>query len=109
MTEAITSNNTHLSEPISDRPAGEVVSNPHSVQGCTDPKILAFIAAATSSNTRRAYQSDLAHFIATGGCIPATAQQVARYLAYYAGLLAISTLARRLEPISKLLAAVDPI
>lgn len=98
---AITSDNIHLSEPIQ---SGLQINNADNctrapAHGCTDPKILEFIAAATSSNTRRAYQSDLAHFIMCGGCIPAAAQQVARYLADQAGVLAISTLARRLVAI----------
>ena len=70
-----------------------------SVAGCTDPKILEFIAAATAENTRRAYQSDLRHFIAAGGRIPATSEQVARYLADHAAKLSMATLARRLAGI----------
>jgi hypothetical protein len=56
---------------------------------CSDPKILEFIVAATAPNTRRAYQSDVRHFIASGGRIPATYEQVARYLADHAAVLSI--------------------
>jgi integrase len=72
------------------------VSNPVSSLGCTDPKILEFIAAANAENTQRAYQSDLRHFLAWGGHLPATPQQVARYLADHAASLSTATLARRL-------------
>jgi integrase len=101
VTEAITSDNIHLSEPIRacSQTSNSADCNRALVHGCTDPKILEFIAAATSANTRRAYESDLAHFIMCGGRIPATAEQVARYLADHAGALAISTLARRLVAI----------
>jgi integrase len=97
----ITSDNIHLSEPIR---AGllspnAVVSNPLSFQECADAKVLEFIAGATSVNTRRAYESDLRHYIAWGGKIPSTDRLIARYLADHAGLLAMSALARRLVAI----------
>jgi len=97
----ITSDNIHLSEVIqrTSQTACAAVSNPLSFQNCSDPKILEFIAAATAPNTRRAYQSDLRHFLARGGCIPATPEDVARYLADHAGVLAIATLLRRLVAI----------
>jgi integrase len=66
---------------------------------CSDPKILEFIVAATAPNTRRAYQSDVRHFIASGGRIPATYEQVARYLADHAAVLSMATLTRRLVAI----------
>jgi integrase len=59
------------------------------------------VQAAASANSRRAYRSDLAHFLANGGALPATAGQVAAYLARYAGQLAIATLARRLVAIGR--------
>jgi integrase len=97
MSEAITRDNTHLSRPIppASQTPSAAVSNPLSALSCSDPKILEFIAAATSANTRRAYQSDLAHFLAWGGRVPAAAEQVARYLADHAASLSMATLARR--------------
>lgn len=53
----------------------------------------------TTHYTQRAYESDLRHFRAWGGTIPATALMVAEYLATYAGELACSTLERRLAAI----------
>ena len=48
----ITSDNFHLSEPI--QPGSLTASDDNRtrapVHGCTDPKILEFVAAATSSN-----------------------------------------------------------
>jgi integrase len=94
MTEPITRDNIHLSQVI--QPRSPVISNPLSPPNCADPKILEFIAAATAPNTRRAYQSDLNHFLAHGGAIPATAEQIARYLVDHAAVLSMATLARRL-------------
>lgn len=96
MTDPITSDNIHLSRPIPPSLGNAPVSNPLSPLNCTDPKILEFIAAATAPNTRRAYQSDLRHFVLWGGCVPATPEQVARYLADHASTLSMATLARRL-------------
>jgi len=94
----ITSDNFHLSEVICPglQTSNAADCNRTSLAGCTDPKILEFIAAATASSTRRAYQSDIAHFLAWGGGIPATTKQVARYLADHAVVLSMATLARRL-------------
>jgi integrase len=102
VSDPITSDNIHLSEviPAPPRQPKSAENFPRSPShACSDPKILEFIAAATAPNTRRAYQSDLRHFIASGGHIPATSEQVARYLADHAGTLSMATLARRLAGI----------
>jgi len=97
----ITFDNIHLSKLIQAdlATAGAAVSNPRSVGGCTDPKILEFIDAATAQSSRRAYQGDIEHFVARGGCVPATSEKVARYLADHAASLSMATLARRLAGI----------
>jgi site-specific recombinase XerC len=101
MNELVTRDNIHLSQVIPLAPAGQKFAddfkNPS--HGCSDPKILEFIAAATAENTHRAYQGDLRHFIASGGLLPATPEQVARYLADHAATLSMATLARRLAGI----------
>jgi integrase len=99
MTEAITSDNIHLSEPTQSRSSCADDGAPLSILSCSDPKILEFLKAATAPNTRRAYQSDLIHFLAHGGTIPATAEQVARYLVDHASTYRLATLARRLAGI----------
>ncbi|MGN5739023.1 Tn3 family resolvase, partial [Xanthomonas citri pv. mangiferaeindicae] len=49
-----------------------------------------YLEAATRPNTERAYAAATRHFeIEWGGHLPATAEQVARYLAAYAGQLAL--------------------
>ena len=58
-----------------------------------------FIRASISDNTRKAYRSDLAHYTAWGGTLPATPEQVARYLADHADTLA---------PIQPCAAGCDP-
>ncbi|MGH8049123.1 MAG: site-specific integrase [Arenimonas sp.] len=61
-----------------------------------------YLDAATRANTRRSYESAIRHFeVEAGGHLPATADQVAHYLADYAGLLAISTLRQRLAALGR--------
>ncbi|WES30011.1 site-specific integrase [Varunaivibrio sulfuroxidans] len=60
-----------------------------------------YVRNSVSSNTKRAYQSDLKHFANWGGTIPATDVVVAEYLAAHAHTLSVATLTRRLASISK--------
>ena len=61
----------------------------------------AFLAAATSENTRRAYRSAIAHFQRWGGALPADEGMVIRYLLAYAQSLNARTLALRLTALSQ--------
>jgi len=59
-------------------------------------KIDQYIQAATRENTRRSYQSAVEHYEVTwGGFLPATANNIAEYLAHYAESLAFNTLKQR--------------
>ena len=60
-----------------------------------------FIAASQSSATKRAYASDLKHFSANGGSIPASPADLADYLASCAENLSVATIERRLTAIHK--------
>ncbi len=55
-----------------------------------------YIAAATSDNTRKAYQTDIRHFIQSGATLPASYDDILRYLQTYAPTLNPRTLERRL-------------
>ncbi len=95
-----TSDNPLLSEPKNGaEPALIERHGPeaHSSSG----RVLGYVRAAVSHNTRRAYQSDLRHFLDWGGSMPATDAAVAEYLADHAGSLSVATLARRLAAICK--------
>jgi integrase len=94
---AITLDNLHLSEPI---PHADAPTNPVAAS-CSDPMVLHFVEAATAPNTRRAYDSDLKHFLAWGGSLPASPDVVARYLAAHATTHAVATLARHLVAIRR--------
>jgi integrase len=61
----------------------------------------AFLAAATSDNTRRAYRSAIRHFQAWGGVLPCDEAVVVRYLLTYAESLNSRTLALRLTALSQ--------
>jgi integrase len=103
-----TSDNPHLSELTVDRCVEvktPVAVNCKRTEEGTDTdvaeKIRRLVQAATAPNTRRAYRSDLAHFLVNGGGLPATAADVATYLARFGGELAVATLARRLVAIGR--------
>jgi integrase len=99
MSEPITDDNIHLSKVIGRHEPLNAVVSPIAPLSCTDPKILEYLQAATAASTRRAYQTDLRHFECHGGTIPATAEQIARYLVDHAAVLSMATLARRLVAI----------
>ncbi len=63
--------------------------------------VAALVEASIADNTRRAYRSDLAHFAAWGGQMPADPALVASYLAAHAETLSVATLVRRIATISK--------
>lgn len=60
-----------------------------------------YIYAATSDNTRKAYQSDIRHFIDWGGLLPATVERIVTYLYQHADQLNPRTLERRLTAIKQ--------
>lgn len=60
-----------------------------------------YLKASLSKNSRKAYRSDIEHFLSFGGVIPATPEMVACYLAAFAGRHAVATLCRRLVSIRK--------
>lgn len=57
---------------------------------------VSYLQAATSQNTRKAYQQDIKHFVTWGGLLPTSPKQVIEYLHDHAGQLNARTLARRL-------------
>lgn len=69
--------------------------------GCTraTKAVRQYLQASLASNTVKAYVSDLKRFKAWGGTVPATPDEVARYLAAAAAELKPSTLARQLAAI----------
>lgn len=76
-----------------------------------DVMVNAYAEAARAPNTARAYQSDLADFARWGGLVPATADEVSRYLAERAQILTPSTLRRRMAALAmahRELGAPDP-
>lgn len=77
---------TNASKPSRRAPASTAVSM--TAEG--------YIDAARSAATKKAYAADLAHFLANGGKLPATPQQLCAYLANLAATLAVATIERRL-------------
>ena len=65
-------------------------------------KLDQYLDAATRPNTRRSYDGALRHFeVEAGRHLPATADQIAHYLAEYADQLAINTLKHRLAALAQ--------
>ena len=85
------SDNIHLSEPRI--PTGVSVE---AWSQAPSAKVRRYIENSIAHNTRKAYDSDLKHFLAWGGAIPAGPEMVAEYLADHAEQHAIATLTRRL-------------
>ncbi len=73
-----------------ENPASNEVKTAHSIS----PQ--QYIVAATSDNTRRAYQSDIRHFFGWGGFLPTSAEVIMKYLHQHANNLNPRTLVRRL-------------
>jgi integrase len=59
------------------------------------------IHQSIAQSTRIAYDSDLRHFAAWGGTLPATPAMIASYIAAHAGVLAVATITRRIATLSK--------
>ena len=78
-----------------EEPPGQVLPND------IPQTVLGLIANSIADSTRRAYGSDLAHFLAWGGTVPASPNAIAEYLAAHAGTLSVATLVRRVATISK--------
>ena len=94
---AATSDNIQLSEPSLSPPHHPFAPEPDRF----DPKVRKFLQASIAANTRRAYRSDLDHFLAWGATLPATAETLAKYLADHAEALSTATLARRAVAIGR--------
>ena len=63
--------------------------------------VAGYVASASSQATKRAYASDVRHFIQHGGAIPATPAMVAEYLAKLAPIMKVATLERRCVSIAQ--------
>lgn len=57
--------------------------------------------AATSDNTRRAYQADIRHYEPWGGQLPATTEAILRYLHAFADTLNPRTLSRHVTALKQ--------
>jgi integrase len=67
----------------------------------TSRLVTSYTQAAQSASTKRSYAQDVRHFRANGGKIPCAPETIAEYLAKFAGVLAVATLAHRLIAIHR--------
>lgn len=66
-----------------------------------DAAVRIYLDAALADNTLRSYRSDIKHFVAWGGSIPASQERVATYVAQHAMTLSSATLSRRVVAIGR--------
>ena len=59
------------------------------------------VRQSIAPSTRVAYDSDLRHFVAWGGTLPASSATIASYIASHVGMLAVATITRRVATLSK--------
>jgi integrase len=92
-----------LDNPPLSRPNKEGLAHFHeiNVTGGVSKAVAEYVRESLSWNTQRSYISDLAHFEAWGGPIPASSQMIAEYLVAHAGVLSVATLRRRLAALAK--------
>lgn len=110
--DRLTRDNPPLSRPTM-RPAGGMLEHSSTLASGTTPpcevnftselpdEVAEYVEKSLSENTRRAYATDVAHFQAWGGSIPATDITIAKYVAEHADTLSVATLCRRIATISK--------
>jgi integrase len=91
-----------INQSENDNPSDIILNNEHSLQK-HDIATLSnrYQIAATSDNTRRAYQSDIHHFENWGGQLPATTDAILRYLHAFAETLNPRTLSRHITAIKQ--------
>ncbi len=103
LVELLTPDNPHLSRPTEPQNMGSAPR--HSLQLIAQKipplDVLRLIQHSLADSSRKAYQSDLVHFEAWGGTIPAASGTVAAYLAAHAETLSVATLVRRIATLSK--------
>lgn len=98
--------NARLSRPRNENEnlLQTIVSNRKeaAVEHCreTGRTVADYVSAGIAPATRRAYRSDLDHFRAWGGEVPATEIELAAYIAQYATALKPATLTRRIAALS---------
>lgn len=97
MPEFLTPDNFQLSRPTN----APISANSSSATDCNLPSYLGFVRYSLSPATQVAYLGDIHDFETSGGAFPATAEQIAIYLADQSTRLSPATLERRLAAISK--------
>lgn len=77
------------------------INSPKSLPPKSSKLVVSFTNAAQSASTKRSYAQDIRHFRVNGGKIPCAPETIAEYLAKFAGVLSVATLAHRLIAIHR--------
>ena len=89
---------------IKPKPTDESAAAANSAKTAEKPptdSVAGYVASSSSKATKRAYASDVRHFIRYGGALPATPAMVAEYLAKFAPTMKVATLERRCVAIAQ--------
>jgi len=103
----ITYDNTQLSPPnqqpaaLHDDQLVRDLRQPNARTPQITTSVDTYLRASGAENTRRAYRSDVEHFLRWGAQIPASPETVAEYIAHHAEQLSPFTLARRLVALAQ--------
>ena len=85
----------------SESPEDNTLANTSLLTQNVTPLSNRYHIAATSDNTRRAYQADIRHYENWGGQLPATTDSILRYLHAFAETLNPRTLSRRMTALKQ--------
>lgn len=97
--EILTPDNIQLSDLKNGRFDSDDLAINCKIESLPD-EVLNFVRDSRAANTRRAYASDLQHFLLWGGEVPASALLVAQYITAQAEHLKPATLSRRIASIA---------
>jgi len=90
-----------LDNPLQSEPENLPIKAPTLPANTLTPLTNRYQIAATSDNTRRAYQADIRHYENWGGQLPATTEAILRYLHAYAEILNPRTLSRHVTALKQ--------
>lgn len=89
------------SAPGTNNAESLVLDHHNALSLASQQQVAAFLEAATSDNTRRAYRSAIRHFLHWGGLLPTDEVGLIRYMTEHAGKLNPRTLSLRLTALSQ--------
>lgn len=85
-----------MSSKSTERRSTSVEANREAQQETTSTSVEDYVSKSSAESTKRAYKSDVDHYLKHAGTIPASPNEIAAYIAAWADRLSVATLERRL-------------